>query len=133
MYYEKIKGDFPTKMKLLTIVAIAHKSKAFGSILYLSFSLKLTPHGSVSSVKKYIQKTALGGKIDQIRHVLLRLIPAFAESPDCAKIFQSKWDINDGFWRIDCKEVEENNLFYVLPQKPGMTINLVVPTLLHMG
>ena len=75
----------------------------------------------------------MGGAIDQIGHVLLRLIHAFAEAPDCANIFQAKWDIKDGFWRLDCKEGGEFNFCYVLPHNPGMTINLVVPTLLQMG
>ena len=42
----------------------------------------------------------MGGAIDQIGHVLLYLAHAFAEAPDCANIFQEKWDINDGFWRL---------------------------------
>ena len=63
----------------------------------------------------------------------MRLIHAFAEAPDCANIFQAKWDIKDGFWRLDCKEGEEWNFCYVLPQKPCMPIKLVVPTLLQMG
>ena len=47
---------------------------------------------------------APGGAIDQIGNVLLRLIHELSEAPDCAKIFQAKWDIKDGFWRLDCKE-----------------------------
>ena len=42
--------------------------------------------------------------IGQIGHVLLRLINAFAESPECANIFQEKWYIKDGFWRLHRKE-----------------------------
>ena len=42
--------------------------------------------------------------MDQIGHVLLRLIHAFAEAPDGAKIFQDKWDIKDVFWGLDFKE-----------------------------
>ena len=45
--YKNFKGYFPTKMKVSPIAAIPHKSKAFRSILDLSFSLKLTPHGRV--------------------------------------------------------------------------------------
>ena len=131
--YKSFKGDFPTKMKVSPIVAIPHKSKSFRSILDLSFSLKLTTHGRVPSVNENSEKMAPGGAIDQIRHVLLRLIHAFSESPYCAKIFQAKWDIKDGFWRLDCKEGEECNFCYVLPQKPGMPIKLVVPTSLQMG
>ena len=94
-------------MKVSPIAAIPHKSKAFRSILDLSFSLKLTPHGRVPSVNENCEKTAPGGAIDQIGHVLLCLIHAFAEAPDCTNIFQSKWGIKDGFWRLDFKEGEE--------------------------
>ena len=94
-------------MKVSPIAAIPHKSKSFRSILDLSFSLKLTPHGRVTSVNEQSKKTSPGGAIDQIGHVLLRLIYTFTEAPDCAKIFEEKWDIKDGFLRIDCKEGEE--------------------------
>ena len=90
-------------MKTSPIVAVPHKSKAFRSILDLSFSLKLTPHGRVPSVNKNSNKTAAVGAIDQIVHFLLHLIRAFAGAPDCANIFQEKLDIKDGYWRIDCK------------------------------
>ena len=109
-------------MKVSPIAEIRHKSKAFRSILDLSFSLKLTPHGRVPSVNENSEKTAPGGATDQIGHVLLRLIHAFSEAPDCANIFQAKWDIKDGFWRLYCKEGEEWDLCYFLPQKPGMPI-----------
>ena len=93
-------------MKVSPIAAIPHNSKAFRSIMYLSFSLKLTPHGHVPSVNKNSNKTAPGGAIDQILHVLLHLIHDFTESPERAHIFQAKWDIKDGFWRLDFKEGE---------------------------
>ena len=79
------------------------------------------------------EKTALGGAIDQIGHVLLLLIHAFAEASDCANIFQEKWDIKDGFWRLDCKEGGKWIFCYVLTQKPGMPIKPVVTTSIHMG
>ena len=60
------------------------------------------------------KKTAPGGAIDQIGHFLLRLMHAFAEAPYCANIFQSKWDIKDGFWRLYCKEGEEWNFLLCL-------------------
>ncbi len=45
----------------------------------------------------------------------------------------AKWDIKDGFWRMDCEKGEEYNFAYVLPQEEGMPITLVVPTSLQMG
>jgi len=64
---------------------------------------------------------------------LSRIIHAFAEANEDAKIFMAKWDIKDGFWRMDCEEGEEYNFAYVLPQEDGMPITLVVPTSLQMG
>ena len=96
-------------MKFSPIVAIPHKSKAFISILDLSFLLKLTTHGCVPSVNENSEKTAPGGAIDQIGHVLLHLIHAFAEAPDCPNILHEKWDIKDRFWRLYFKGGEEWN------------------------
>jgi hypothetical protein len=45
----------------------------------------------------------------------------------------AKWDIKDGFWRMDCEEGEEWNFAYVLPQPEGEPIKLVIPTSLQMG
>jgi hypothetical protein len=50
-----------------------------------------------------------------------------------SKIFMAKWDIKEGFWRMDCTTGEEWNFAYVLPQEEGMPTTLVVPTLLQMG
>ncbi len=42
------------------------------------------------------------------------------------------WDIKDGFWRLDVEEGAEWNFAYVLPQRTGQPIYLVVPTSLQM-
>ena len=115
VYYKIFKGDFQTKMKVSPIATTPHKSKEFRSILELSFSLKLTPHGRVPSVNEEIEKTAPGGAIYQIGNVLTCLIHAFSEAPDGAKVFQEKWDIKNGFGRLDCKEGGKCNFCFVLP------------------
>ena len=78
-------------------------------------------------------KSAPQGSIDQISHALKRIIHAFAEAEDDEKIFMAKWDIKDGFWRLQCREGEEWNFAYVLPQEEGEPTKLVVPTSLQMG
>ncbi len=45
----------------------------------------------------------------------------------------AKWDIKDGFWRLDCREGEEYNFAYVLPQPEDQPTILVIPTSLQMG
>ena len=78
-------------------------------------------------------KTAPHAAIDKIGHALQRLIHAFAEAPDDAKIFMVKWDIKDGFWRL-CNQIGDKwNFCYVLPQRKGATPNIVVPTSLQIG
>jgi hypothetical protein len=62
---------------------------------------------------------APAGAIDQIGKCLSRIIHAFAEADDTAKIFMAKWDIKDGFWQMDCAAGEEWNFAYVLPQEDG--------------
>ena len=78
-------------------------------------------------------KTAPKGAIDQLGHLLTCIIHAFAEAKNNAHIFMAKWDIKDGFWRMDVEEGAEWNFSYVLPQRPGQTSYLVVPTSLQMG
>ena len=45
----------------------------------------------------------------------------------------AKWDVKDGFWRLNAEAGEEWNFAYVLPQKEGEPVMLVVPTSLQMG
>ena len=108
-------------------------SKAFRSILDLSFSLRLKNGGILESVNDSTMKMAPRGALDQLGQALSRIIHAFAEADEDAKIFMAKWDIKDGFWRMDCEKGEEYNFAYVLPQEEGMPVTLVVPTSLQMG
>jgi hypothetical protein len=45
----------------------------------------------------------------------------------------AKWDIKDGFWRLDGQDGEEWNFAYVLRQPPSEPVQIVVPTSLQMG
>jgi len=131
--WDSINNNPPKELKISPIAAIPHKSKDFRSILDLSFRLRLKNGGVRTSVNDTTEKTAPAGAIDQIGECLSRIIHAFAEADDAAKIFMAKWDIKDGFWRMDCAAGEEWNFAYVLPQEEGEPITLVVPTSLQMG
>jgi hypothetical protein len=95
--------------------------------------LRLKQGGDLPSVSATTVKTAPKGAIDQLGHSLARIIHAFAETKDDARIFMAKWDIKDGFWRLNAEDGAEWNFAYVLPQNPGQPIYLVVPTSLQMG
>ena len=96
--WDSIKDNPPNELKISLIAAIPHKSKDFRSILDLSFRLRLKNGGIQASVNDTTEKTAPAGAIDQIGECLSRIIHAFAEADDEAKIFMAKWDIKDGFW-----------------------------------
>jgi hypothetical protein len=131
--WDAIKDNPPTKLKISPIAAIPHKSKAYRSILDLSFRLRLKNGSFRDAVNDTTVKTAPGGVIDQIGECLSRIIHAFVAAEEDAKIFMAKWDIKDGFWRMDCREGEEWNFAYILPQPEEEPIRLVIPTSLQMG
>ncbi len=93
-----IKDNPPKELKILPIAAILHKSKDFRSILDLLFHLRLKNGRVRMSVNNTTKKTAPAGAINQIGECLSRVIHAFAEADNDAKIFMAKWDITDGFW-----------------------------------
>ncbi len=131
--WDDIKDDPPPQLKILQIAAIPHKSKAFRSILDLSFSLCLKNGRILELVNNSTVKMVPKGALDQLGQALGQIIHAFAKADEDAKIFMAKWDIKDGFWRMYCEKGEEYNFAYVLPQEEDMPITLVVPTSLQMG
>jgi len=133
VYWDDIKDNPPPELKISPVAGIPHKSKAYRTILDLSYRLRLKNGGVVKSVNDMTEKVAPQGSIDQIGESLSRIIYAFAETDDDAKIFMAKWDIKDGFWRMGGEEGQEYNFAYVLPQPPGHPVILVIPTSLQMG
>ena len=129
-----IRSNPPPELKISPIAMIEHKSKPFRAILDLSFPITLSDKSVHPSVNEATVKTAPQRAIDQLGQALQRIIYAFATTDPKAKIFMAKWDIKDGFWRLDCADGEEWNFCYVLPNlDKAAPIELVVPTSLQMG
>lgn len=128
-----IKHDPPRNLKISPVAMVPHKSRPYRAILDLSYSIMLSPIEEIPSVNSTSEKTAPRGAISQIGHALGRIIHAFASAKDDAKIFMAKWDIKDGFWRLDCEVGEEWSFAYVLPSTHGADTTLVIPTSLQMG
>ena len=134
--WKDIKHAPPPQLKVSPVAMVAHKSRPFRAILDLSFPVKISPSITIPSVNSTTTKSAPAGSINQLGHALNRIIHAFASTDDDAKIFMAKWDIKDGFWRLDCEDGEEWNFAYVLPSSitnDPEDITLVVPTSLQMG
>ncbi len=133
--WDDIKHNPPPQLKISPVAMIPHKSRAYRAILDLSFPVRLQNGDLVPSVNNNTTKSAPRGAIDQIGHSLQRIIHAFADANEDDKIFMAKWDIKDGFWRLDCQKGEEWNFAYVLPprQPTDTKPQLVIPTSLQMG
>jgi hypothetical protein len=104
--WDDIKHNHPRHLKVSPVAAIPHKSRAYRSILDLSFALRLESGGIVKSVNDTTPKLAPCGAIDQLGHSLKRIIQAFAKVDEEAVVLMAKWDIQDGFWRLNCREGE---------------------------
>ena len=96
--------------------------------MHLSFLLRLKDGNDIPSANEATEKTGPQGAIDQLGHLLTQIIHAFAQAVTDDRIFVAKWDIKDGFWRLDCAEGEEWNFACVLPQEEGQPVKLVIPT-----
>jgi hypothetical protein len=97
------------------------------------FSLCLRDGTTLPSVNDSTTKTAPSGPINQLGHSLQQIIHAFTEADKNNQIFMAKWDIKDGFWRLDTQAGDKWNFTYVLPQAPGEPVKIVVPSSLQMG
>ena len=132
--WDSIKHNHPPELKISPLAMIPHKSRQVRAILDLSFPVKLQNGTVVPSVNDTSTKGAPRGAISQIGYSLQRVIHAFATAAPDAQIFMAKWDIKDGFWRLDCAAGQEWNFCYVRPSLNNSDpIQLVVPTSLQMG
>ncbi len=87
--WDDIEDNPPAQLKILPIATIPHKSKAFCSILDLSFRLQLKHGGFLNPMNNATVKLAPQGALDQLGHTLSRIIHVFTKSDDDAKIFMA--------------------------------------------
>jgi len=133
--WEDLKKELPPSLKLSPLAMIPHKSRKYRAILDLSFALRVNGY-HLPSVNEASEKCAPMEAMDQLGTALPRIIEALAFAPkgeDDGPIMMSKLDIKDGFWRMVCEAGQEWNFAYILPNKPGEPIEIVVPSALQMG
>jgi hypothetical protein len=100
---DDIKLNHPHQLKVLPVAAIPYKSQAYRSILDLSFAPCLKDGGVIKSVNDTMEKMGTLQGNYQLGHSLKRIIYAFVEADNCAKVLMEKWDIQDRFWRLNCR------------------------------
>ena len=104
--WDDIKDNPPKQLKISPLAMVPHKSRLFRAILDLSFSLKMSTH-QIPSVNESTEKTSPNGTLDQMGTVLPRVIAAVAQTAEGEVVYFAKYDIKDGFWRLECEEGAE--------------------------
>ncbi len=104
IFWYDIKLNHPCQLKVLPVAAIPHKSQAYRSILDSLFALRLEDEGVIKSVNDTTEKWVPCGAIDQLGHSLKWILHAFAGADNNAKVLMAKWDIQDGFWQLNCRK-----------------------------
>jgi len=131
--WDDIKDNPPKELKLSPISQIPHKSRKFRTILDLSFTLKNGDQTIAPAVNSTTEPTAPEEALGQMGSALPRLIVAMARCPDDATIYFTKFDIQDGFWRMINELGKEYNFAFVMPTRDDEPLQIVVPTSLQMG
>ena len=131
--WDEIKDNLPKELKLSPISQIPHKSRDYRTILDLSYVQKKNGQPVAPAVNATTRPTAPEAAISQMGSVLPRMIIAMAKCPEDAAIYFSKFDIQDGFWRMINQIGKEYNFAFVMPTTPEEPMQIVVPTSLQMG
>jgi len=135
--WKDIKNDIPPNFRLSPVAMIPHKSRAFRGILDLSFQLR---HADTkfASVNANTTTTSNHKSMAQLGSALKRIIATVADGQrKNKKIFFSKLDIKDGFWRMVVNAADAWNFCHVIPNTDTNAsineTNIVVPNSLQMA
>ena len=131
--WDDIKSDPPKQLKVSLIAQIPHKSRAYRTLLDLSHELKKGKKVLARSVNETTVPLAPEAALMQMGSAMPRIIVAMAQCPEDSIIYFSKFDITDGFWRVQNKIGKEYNFAFVMPTAEDKPIQIVVLSLLQMG
>ena len=130
--WKKLKNNYPPQLKLLTIAAIPHTSRACLLILDLSFGLQVG-----GETKKSVNETASTAAprevLDYIGTTLPHIILAIASAATDTPCLFAKTDAKDGFWRIFVEKEGRSNFACALPKlNESDSTHIVVPNIMQM-
>jgi hypothetical protein len=143
--WEDLKQIRPKNLKVSPIMVVPQRDRRGRMILDLSFAVRKGKTGwgykrggeddiiLQESVNNSTVKLAPEVPVKELGNVLPRILHFMNSVPAEEHIHFSKMDLADGYWRTIVKPEAEWNFGYVMPQKPGEPIRLVIPSALQMG
>ena len=135
--WEELKLTRPPNLKISPVAAVPQVGRRPRIILDLSFPVYQNIDGAVTATQQSVNDTttlhAPKTAVREIGKVLPRLLTYMRDTPAGLHILMSKLDISDGFWRLIVRNEDSFNFAYVLPQRDGEPIRIVVPSAVQMG
>jgi len=135
--WDELQRTRPPNLKISPVAVVPQVGRRGRIILDLSFPVYQKNNEGVTitqaSVNDTTAKTGPEVPVKEIGMVLHRLLYFMKMTRAGVWIYFSKLDISDGFWRLVVRPEDSFNFAYVLPQKPGEPIRIVVPSALQMG
>ena len=118
------------KISLVAVVLqVGHRGRI---ILDLSFPVYQDLDGVVTITQKRVIDTTVlhapSAPVKEIGRVLPRLLQYMQDTPVGLHILFCKLDISDGVWRLIVRAEDSFNFAYVLPQREGEPVQIVVPS-----
>jgi hypothetical protein len=122
----------PAHLKISPVAVVPQVGRRGRIILDLSFPVYQDLDGVITITQESVNDTTVlqapSVPVKEIGRVLPRLLQYMQETPVRLHILFCKLDISDGFWRLTVRPEDSFNFAYVLPQKEGEPVRIVVPS-----
>ena len=127
----------PANLKISPVAVVPQVGRRGRIILDLSFPVYQDVDGAITITQESVNDTTVlqapSVPVKEIGRVLPRLLQYMRDTPAGIHILFCKLDISDGFWRLTVRPADSFNFAYVLPQKEGEPVRIVVPSAVQMG
>ena len=135
--WDELKNLRPANLKISPVAVVPQVGRRGRIILDLSFPVYQDLDGVVTITQESVNDTTVlqapSVPVKEIGRVLPRLLQYMRDTPVGLHILFCKLDISDGFWRLTVRPEDSFNFAYVLPQKEGEPVRIVVPSAVQMG
>jgi hypothetical protein len=127
----------PANLKISPVAIVPQVGRCGRIILNPSFPVYQELNGVITITQDSMNDTTVlqapSASVKEIGRVLPHLVHYMRDTPAGLHILFCKLDISNGFWRFIVREEDSFNFAYVLPQREGEPVRIVVPLAVQMG
>jgi hypothetical protein len=136
-FWEDLKQHLPANFKISPVAVVPQVGRWGQIILNLLFPVYQDINGMITMTQESVNDStilaALPEAVKEIRKVFPRLLQYMRDTSEGLHILFSKLDISNGFWHLVEREADNFNFAYVLLQRAGEPVRIVVPSAVQMG